>query len=212
GFLAGPDGNAAMVEKLAARTGATVVSTAGAMVDVLRHAFVTSAPVVTPYLPPVNDGLRAYLAASGIAVQALESFLGAPPAELGRLTERQVHDLVLRTVTPRSEALFIACSQLPTLGILDNLRHRLKIPVWSSIAATAWAGARAATTKQTTAAVACRRDDANRPRSRRRAYACLRGACARVRRPFPRVPPAACLRLRKAPALQGAAGATRRVL
>jgi len=154
GFLAGPDGNASMVEKLAARTGATVVSTAGAMVDVLRHAFVTSAAVVTPYLPPVNDGLRAYLAASGIAVETLESFLCATTAELGRITERQVHDLALRTVTPRSEALFIACSQLPTRGILDDLRARLRIPVWSSIAATAWAGARAATTKLTTAAVA----------------------------------------------------------
>src|SRR5262249_46620858 len=42
GFLAGPDGNAGMVEKLAARTGAAVVSTAGAMIDVLRHAGVAS--------------------------------------------------------------------------------------------------------------------------------------------------------------------------
>ena len=37
GFLAGSDGNAAMVQKLAVRTGARVVSTAGAMADVLRH-------------------------------------------------------------------------------------------------------------------------------------------------------------------------------
>ena len=37
GFLGGPAGNARMVEKLRERTGATVVSTAGAMVDALRH-------------------------------------------------------------------------------------------------------------------------------------------------------------------------------
>jgi len=154
GFLAGPDGNAAMVKKLAARTGATVVSTAGAMVDVLRDAAVASAAVVTPYLPPVNEGLRAYLAASGIKVETLESFLCATTAELGRITEQQVHDLALRTVTSRSEALFIACSQLPTLAILDDLRARLRIPVWSSIAATAWAGTRAVTADQTAAAVA----------------------------------------------------------
>lgn len=154
GFLAGPAGNAAMVEKLAVRTGARVVSTAGAMVDVLRHAGVASAAVVTPYLAPVNDGLRAYLAASGIAVETLESFLCATTAELGRITADEVHDLALRTVTPRSAALFIACSQLPTLAILDDLRARLRIPVWSSIAATAWAGERALAAQQTTAAVA----------------------------------------------------------
>jgi maleate cis-trans isomerase len=154
GFLAGPDGNAAMVEKLAARTGATVVSTAGAMVDVLRHAGVASAAVVAPYLPPVNEGLRAYLAASGIAVEMLVSFLCETTAELGRITGEQVHDLAVRTVTPASEALFIACSQLPTIGILDDLRARLRIPVWSSIAATAWAGARALAPDRTTAALA----------------------------------------------------------
>jgi maleate isomerase len=151
GFLAGPDGNAAMVAKLAARTGATVVSTAGAMVEVLRHEGVASAAVVTPYLPAVNDGLRAYLAASGIAVETLQSFLCATTAELGRITSDEVRDLALRTVTPRSNALFIACSQLPTLGILDELRARLRIPVWSSIAATAWAGTRALAAEQTAA-------------------------------------------------------------
>jgi maleate isomerase len=152
GFLAGPDGNAAMVDKLAAATGAPVVSTAGAMADVLQHAGVASAAVVTPYLPAVNDGLRAYLAASGIEVETLASFLCATTAELGRITEQQVHDLALRTVTPASKALFIACSQLPTLRILDDLRAHLRIPVWSSIAATAWAGERALAARHASAA------------------------------------------------------------
>jgi maleate cis-trans isomerase len=152
GFLAGPDGNAATVDKLATRAGATVVSTAGAMTDVLRDAGVASTAVVTPYLPPVNDGLRAYLAASGIKVETLASFLCATTAELGRITEPQVRDLALATVTPASEALFIACSQLPTIGILGDLRARLRIPVWSSIAATAWAGTRAFEMQRATAA------------------------------------------------------------
>ena len=47
---------------------AGVVSTAGAMVDVLREDNVTETAVVTPYLAPVNDGLRRYLEASGIKV------------------------------------------------------------------------------------------------------------------------------------------------
>src|SRR5262249_19679562 len=122
GFLAGPDGNARMVERLRARTNATVVSTAGAMVEALRSDGVTSAAVVTPYLPAVNEGLRAYLEASGIGVEILDSFLCQTTDELGRITEGQVFDLALRTVTPRSEALFIACSQLPTIGIIGGLR------------------------------------------------------------------------------------------
>ena len=141
GFLGGPAGNARMVEKLRARTGATVVSTAGAMVDVLRDAGVTETAVVTPYLRPVNDGLRAYLESSGIAVETLNSFFCKTTAELGSITEEQVLELALRTVTPQSKSLFIACSQLPTLNAIAKLRDKLDIPVWSSIQATAWAAA-----------------------------------------------------------------------
>jgi maleate cis-trans isomerase len=39
--------------------------------------------------------------------------------------------------------LFVACSQLPTLNVVAKLRAQLDIPVWSSIQATAWAGAKA---------------------------------------------------------------------
>jgi maleate cis-trans isomerase len=145
GFLGGPAGNAGMVDKLRARTGANVVSTAGAMVDVLRDEGVSETAVVTPYLQPVNDGLRAYLESSGIAAETLNSFFCKTTAELGAITEEQVLELALRTVTPRSKSLFIACSQLPTLNAIARLRARLDIPVWSSIQATARAAANALT-------------------------------------------------------------------
>jgi maleate cis-trans isomerase len=145
GFLGGPAGNARMVERLRERTGAAVVSTAGAMIDALQSAGVTETAVVTPYLAPVNDGLRAYLEASGIAVEALESFFCKTTKELGEVSEDQVRELALRTVSARSKSLFVACSQLPTLNVVAQLRAQLSIPVWSSIQATAWAGANALT-------------------------------------------------------------------
>ena len=145
GFLGGPDGNARMVERLRERTRAPVVSTAGAMIDALHSAGVSETAVVTPYLQPVNDGLRDYLERSGIAVETLNSFFCKTTAELGAITEDQVLDLARRTVTPRSKSLFVACSQLPTLNVVARLRAELGIPVWSSIQATAWAGAKTLT-------------------------------------------------------------------
>jgi maleate cis-trans isomerase len=145
GFLGGPDSNARMVESLHKRTCAVVVSTAGAMIDVLREDHVTETAVVTPYLAPVNDGLRHYLEASGIKVETLNSFLCKTTAELGAITEDQVLELSRQTVTPSSKSLFVACSQLPTLRAIPQLRRDFRIPVWSSIQATAWASARAMT-------------------------------------------------------------------
>ena len=143
GFLSGPDGNARMVDALHRATGAPVVSTADAMIQALDAAGATRISVVTPYLKPVNDGLTAYLEASGITVRLLSSFEAPTTEALGRITEDEVYERALATVSPgEDEALFIACSQLPTLGIVPRLRERLGLPVWSSILATAWAGAR----------------------------------------------------------------------
>jgi maleate isomerase len=141
GFLGGPGSNDHMVERLRERTGAAVVSTAGAMIAALRSSGVAQTAVVTPYLQPVNDGLRDYLGLSGIEVETLNSFFCKTTAELGAITEDQVLDLARATVTPQSKSLFVACSQLPTLNVIARLRAELGIPVWSSIQATAWAGA-----------------------------------------------------------------------
>jgi maleate cis-trans isomerase len=143
GFLVGREESERMTNELRNRCGATVVSTGAAMVDVLQHEEVEETAVVTPYHEAVDDGLRKYLASAGIAVEVLDGCECHTVEELGRITEDEVFDMAMRTVTPRSRALFIACSQLPTLGIIEPLRERLGIPVWSSIRATAWAASRA---------------------------------------------------------------------
>jgi maleate cis-trans isomerase len=147
GFLGGPGSNARMVERLAERTRATVISTAGAMIEALRSAGVSETAVVTPYLQPVNDGLRDYLEQSGIEVETLNSFFCKTTAELGAITGDQVLELARRTVTARSKSLFVACSQLPTLDAVAQLRAEFGIPIWSSIQATAWASAAALTNR-----------------------------------------------------------------
>lgn len=142
GFLAGPEGNGRIVDEIKLRTGAPIVSTSEAMIEALRHSGVKRTVVVTPYLQAVNEGLTSYLAACNITVDKLDSFYCKNTDELGRVTSGEVRELALKTVSPDSQALFIACSQLPTLDIIEPLRAHLGIPVWSSIQATAWSGAR----------------------------------------------------------------------
>ena len=107
------------------------------MVRILKDEGVETATVVTPYLQVVNEGLRRYFEESDLRIDRLSSFECATTEHLGRITEPEVRAKVLDTLTPESKALFIACSQLPTYGILDGLRNQTRIPVWSSIAATA---------------------------------------------------------------------------
>ena len=76
GFIGGPARDAEIQQKLAAITGKPVVTTASAMIAVLRHIGAQRVAVVTPYLDLVNERLRAYLEQSGITVTQAGQFQG----------------------------------------------------------------------------------------------------------------------------------------
>lgn len=152
GFIGGPARDAAIQTELAQITGKPVVTTASAMIEVLRHVGARRIAVVTPYLDLVNARLRAYLEQSGITVVKLASFSAATTDELAKITPAQIAALARATMTPDADAMFIACSQLPTKDILDDLASEFGKPVWSSIKATAWHAERVLDRRNTVAA------------------------------------------------------------
>ena len=148
GFLAGAAGNQAVADRLAARTRAPVVSAAAAMVAVLHHERARRVAVLTPYLQQVNEGLTAYLAAEHIEAATLDTLACPDLAALCAVTAEQVHARALAMDFTGCDALFIACTQLPTAGILAGLRARLPCPVWTSNTALAWAANRTGVLEQ----------------------------------------------------------------
>lgn len=152
GFIGGPARDAEIQAKLAAITGKPVVTTASAMIEALRHIGARRIAVVTPYLDAVNERLRTYLEQSGITVLKLASFRAETTDELAAITPEQIAALARGTMTPEADALFIACSQLPTRGIMPRLEREFGRPVWSSIKATAWHAERVLTGRAAVAA------------------------------------------------------------
>lgn len=138
GFIAGPAGDAQLAADLATVTGKPVVTTARSMVVALQAAGAADIALVTPYLDPVNGQLTAFLASGGIRVRRLASFRAPDVDALGRIGSDAVAGLARETMGPDCDALFIACSQLPTAAILDALAAECAPrPVSSSIRATA---------------------------------------------------------------------------
>jgi maleate cis-trans isomerase len=138
GFLAGPERDAAIAAELKAVTGKPVVTTASAMTAVLLYIGARRIALVTPYQDFVNKRLRAFIEQSGIAVDALASFDAQTVDELAAITPAQIAARAREVMRRGCDALFIACSQLPTREILPGLERDLGCPVWSSIRATAW--------------------------------------------------------------------------
>jgi maleate cis-trans isomerase len=136
-FLSGAQGDAALCAELTQLVGKPVVTTASAMVNALQAQGAQRIGLVTPYHDEVNDQLKRFLSDGGIDVASFDS-LRAPNVEaLGRITSGEVAQMARQVMTDGCDAMFIACSQLPTFDILQGLSAEFGRPVLSSIHATA---------------------------------------------------------------------------
>ena len=143
GFLAGPAGDRDMCDALADAVGVPAVTTAYSMVETLHEADMRRPAVVTPYLKASNDGLTRFLKSYDIEVAVLDSLMFTTVEQYNNANEQQVWDIAVRSAGHAgADGLFIACTQLPTLGILHRLHEACGKPVWGAIQATAWCGKR----------------------------------------------------------------------
>ncbi len=139
GFLTGPAGDMAMQSALEDALGVPAVTTSSSMAERMIDQGVMRPAVVTPYLDATNQGLIRYLAAKGISTSSLKSlefktvhdYLNAqsgPVLEIARAAGKD----------PNCDGLFVACTQLPTLEIMDTLRAELGKPVLGAVACAVW--------------------------------------------------------------------------
>ena len=138
GFIAGPAGEAELAARIAEITGKVVVTTARSMVSVLQEVRAKEIALLTPYPDHVNEQLMVFLTDADIRVRRMDSFRVDDVGELGRIRSDAVADRARAIMDRDCDALFIACSQLPTYDILDGLQTEFGRPAWSSIKATAW--------------------------------------------------------------------------
>ncbi len=137
GFILGPSGDREIAGQLEASTRAPVVTTARAMMVALARQGARRISLLTPYADAVNQRLQAFLATGGIEVVHFHTFDAPDTAALGRITEDQVEATAWSLCRDDADALFIACSQLPTLNVVRRLAQRWGKPVLSSIQVTA---------------------------------------------------------------------------
>jgi maleate cis-trans isomerase len=137
GFILGPEGDDEIARRLGEVSGKPVVTTARSMVHALEALGARTISLLTPYHDDVNDRLRDFLSSGDIGVRHFDSFYAADVVALGQITEGQVQARAEPLCQDDVQALFIACSQLPTLNLVGPLSERWGKPVLSSIQVTA---------------------------------------------------------------------------
>lgn len=137
-FIHGPAFNRQTIEKLERRTGIPAITTAQAMVEALRVLGCRRISVVTPYVEKTNHLLREFLRAHAIEILRLETFDMLDQFEHAAIEPWEIYRKARAAFVREADGLFIACTQLRTLDILEALEGDLGIPVTAANPASFW--------------------------------------------------------------------------
>ncbi|WP_369045671.1 maleate cis-trans isomerase family protein [Sinomonas sp. P10A9] len=127
-------------EAIGREVSAPAVTTSEALLEALDLLGVGRLAIATPYIPELTARLEDFLAESGRTVT------GCVGLGLDRLIwhvpYRVTADLVRDADSDEAEAVFVACTNLPTFDIIAPLERELGKPVLTANQVTAWAGLR----------------------------------------------------------------------
>jgi maleate cis-trans isomerase len=94
--------------------------------------------VVTPYVELTNERLKQFLQHYGIDVVRLQTFDMLDMFDHAKITPQQIYHKSKEIDGRDIDAIFVACTQLRALEVIDMLERDLGKRVYSAIQATAW--------------------------------------------------------------------------
>ena len=94
--------------------------------------------MLTPYIEAVTAPMRAALQARGFEVTSSVSFEEVEDARVARIDPASTREAALVAGQGEAEAVFISCTNLRTLDVIDDIEATLGKPVISSNQALAW--------------------------------------------------------------------------
>jgi len=137
-FFKGDEGERALKEQLRGSGNVKTVTTAGAVASALHEVGAKRVSMVTPYDPHLNRLEVCYLTENGFDVVS-EAGMGVAEAfDIGLLPVSEVMSYALAHLDPRADALFLSCTNLPTIQVIEALEREAGVPVVTSNQATFW--------------------------------------------------------------------------
>jgi maleate isomerase len=127
-----------LVDRLHNNTGIRTMSTSGAVVGALRALSARRVGVATPYTDVLNLLETEFLEDHGFQVAAVEGLGLVNNLEIGRVEGRVIEGLV-EAVAGEADTIFVSCTNLPALDLIDGLERRHGRPVVTSNQASLWA-------------------------------------------------------------------------
>ena len=94
--------------------------------------------IFTPYTKTINDSVASYFKKENITINSLTYFDIASDLDIGKVDENYLFKVLSKIDLDNSEALFVSCTALPVLSIIDKLEKKLNKIILSSNQTLIW--------------------------------------------------------------------------
>ncbi len=127
-----------LVKRMKSQLSCPVITTAGAVVKALREMKLSKVAVGTPYTDELNKVEREFLESNGIEVTKIKGLGCVTGEDLHRHSPETTVKLARQVDSEEAQGIFLSCTDLKTVTVLESLEKSLGKPVVSSNAATLW--------------------------------------------------------------------------
>ena len=121
-----------------AKPDASVTAPSTAALNALNKKNIRKISVVTPYIKSVNDDVVNFFKDNNFEITSNTYFDIESDVDIGKVDQDQLLEILSKIDHKNAEALFVSCTSLPVLNIIEKLEKKLNMIVLSSNQALIW--------------------------------------------------------------------------
>jgi maleate isomerase len=121
-----------------AKPEAEVTTPSTAAVNALQKMNINKIAIFTPYSKSLNDDVIDYFKNENFEITSNAYFDISNDLDIGKVDENYLYETLLKMDLKDADALFISCTALPALSIIDKLEKKLNKVVLSSNQVLIW--------------------------------------------------------------------------
>ena len=121
-----------------AKPDAKVTTPITSAIKALKKLNIKKISIFTPYTQSINDTVVNYFKKENIIINSLTYFNIASDLDIGKVDENYLFEVLSKIDLQDSDALFVSCTALPVLSIIEKLEKKLNKIVLSSNQTLIW--------------------------------------------------------------------------
>ena len=121
-----------------AKPDASVTAPSTAALNALKKKDIHKISIVTPYIKSVNDEVVNFFKENDFEITSNIYFDIESDVDIGKVDQDKLFEILININHKNAEALFVSCTSLPVLNIIEKLEKKLNMTVLSSNQALIW--------------------------------------------------------------------------